>query len=135
MMQWWKRRNELSWHMEQTGMEIPLSEIALLPDSKLFKTRGLNDKVFKRTWNKYRKHLIPRSSLLSSFLAYPQFWDALLASNFENWKKAGLDKFFNLGNELDMFSEEVIINKLGHSPTNWLQYRHVLRWSIFKANT
>lgn len=73
MMQWWKNRNELSWHMEQPDLEIPLSETALLPDIKQLKSSGLNGKVFKRAWNRYRKHLVPGFSLLLSLLAHPQF--------------------------------------------------------------
>lgn len=50
IMQWWKGGNRISWHMEQMGMGIPLSETALLVDCR-WKARSVNE-TFKFTWKK-----------------------------------------------------------------------------------
>lgn len=65
----------------------------ILPGNKQFETQD----------GRNIKSLISEISPLSS-LVYLQFWQAQLASDFENWGRAGLDKFCNLGDESGMFS-------------------------------
>lgn len=50
--------------------------------------------------------------VVSSFLAYPQFQQKQAAAYFDYWKRAGLDRFYNLCNESGLLFEEQIIGQL-----------------------
>lgn len=99
--------------MEQIGINVPSAEMARLPLRENFRPQGINRRIIKRSWTKFKTNLISNFSHLSSFLSIPQFQQARTASNFDNWQQAGLDKFCNLGNEQGIYSEEYVSKKLG----------------------
>lgn len=125
MMQWWKSSNKLSWHMDHSADDNPLSVVALLPGNINLGTRNLNCIVFQRIWGRYKRKLISDFPLLMSFLLLPQFQQAQLASNFKNWERAKMDMLWNLGDGSGMYSEEYVVSHLGDHPLNLFQYRQV----------
>lgn len=114
MTQWWNEESKIHCHMEQVVCSTPLSEIALylnlkkyLSDNSIFESYNYNCKVFQKIWNKYKTSFISDFSPMSSFLLNPQFQQTVSMAYFDHWKRAGLVRFYNLGNdESGLFPEE-----------------------------
>lgn len=124
IMQWWKKSNYLSWHMERM-CETSLSEAALSLDQKQLKIQALNAKTLRDVWRRYMKALVTPISLLSSFILQPDFQQAHLNSSFENWMQAGLCRFGDISKNGVLLPQETALEKIGNSLLCSFQYTQV----------
>lgn len=94
ILKWWNPQNNLTWHMAGIGIHVPLSEVIVLSGREYLTFRNSNVKTVLHIWLKYKNEWISNFSPLSSFLVHPAFQQAQLASNFKNWKRAELHRFY-----------------------------------------